>query len=150
MIRAYYNALFFLQQVKAEKDQSLIKGLPADSDINVWPAFINMVVVLALVVAFIFFLGWLFRKLAGNASSFGTGGFMKILSTLPLGDRRVLTVVKVGSRYFLMGISQNNINNLAELNEEEVNEVLLKENREEGSFARILKKMTGKEENTSQ
>lgn len=143
-------SLFSLQQNLLEKGKEAPASLTTATDIDIWPAFFNMVIVLTLVVAFIFLLSWLFKKIAGNSASFGGAGFMKVLSTLPLGDRRVLTVVKVGTRFFLVGISQNSINNLAELGEEDVKGILHGENPADGSFAKILRKMTGREEEKSQ
>jgi flagellar biosynthetic protein FliO len=145
------NAFLLFQQQAEETKETLTENLTKGTEIDLWPAFLNMIFVLAIVVGCIILLGWIMKKITGRAGGFGGSGFMSVISTLPLGDRRVLTVVKVGSRYFLMGISPGSINNLAELSEEEVEKVVNeKEPPTDTSFSRILRKMTGGEEEKPQ
>ena len=151
MILQFISALMLFQQENGEQKESLTGNLAKGTDIDLWPAFLNMIFVLTIVVACILLLSWLMKKFVGRAGSFGGAGFMKVISTLPLGDRRLLTVVKVGGRYFLMGISPNSINNLAELTEEEVGQIETDvEKPENSSFSQILKKLTGREEEKQQ
>jgi flagellar protein FliO/FliZ len=116
------------------------KDLEATSQFEVWPAFLNMIFVLALVVIGIILLAWLFRKFMGSRLALGNPSFMRLINSIPLGDRRFISILKVGEKYYLLGISNSDIRNLAELDKEEVEKGLNVEEQvaAEGGFAGIL------------
>lgn len=131
-----------LQILQTEEDVKLTER----AEFDFWPALINMIAVLALVVGLIVLLGWLLRRF-GGARFGGTPGsesLMKIVSTLSLGDKRSLAVIKVGQRYFLIGIAGEGLSNLSELEPEEVEKAMENQNvaTEEGGFAAIFRRFS--------
>jgi flagellar biosynthetic protein FliO len=135
-------SLSFVQEgeLNGNEAQPLAEG----SDFNIWPAFLNMVIALAVVIALIFLVLWLIRKFTGGKFTIGSGGLMKIAGTLPLGDRRFITVLRVAKRYYLVGITAGSITNLGELNAEEVERALEQVPVQgDSSFAKILSRIRG-------
>lgn len=140
---------YILGWIRQESDPE--KGVQASSEtattveFDVWPAFLNMVIALAVVVGLIIFVAWLLKALFGAKYAIGPSGFMQVLSSVPLGERRFISVVRAGERYFLIGITSGSIKTLAELEKEEVEKHLnvSSEASGENAFARILRKMRG-------
>ncbi len=48
---------------------------------------------------------------------------LKIVSTMPLGGSNSLQVVKVGERYFLIGVSKENITFISEVSKDDISEI---------------------------
>ncbi|MCL6414470.1 flagellar biosynthetic protein FliO [Aestuariirhabdus sp. Z084] len=65
---------------------------------------------LLLVVALIFVISWLMRRVSGI--TVGHGGKLKVLAGIPLGPRDRLVLVKVGDKQILLGASPGRINTL--------------------------------------
>lgn len=75
-------------------------------------------------------------------------GALQVMERLSLGPRNGLYLVRAGERYYLLGVSGENINCLAELEGEELQAFLAQENKNE--FKRYLDSfMTGAGENAS-
>ncbi|WP_122789970.1 flagellar biosynthetic protein FliO [Intestinibacillus sp. Marseille-P6563] len=83
-----------------------------------WLSLIGM---LLCVVVILYLAYWFTRRIAaGNNIRMRTGGrHMQVYDRLPLGQNKMLTVVRVGSRWFVLGISGEHITTIAELTEEE-------------------------------
>ena len=111
-------------------------------DYNLWPAFLNMIVVLGVAVIVLIFVIWLIKKLGGNQFALSNPDAMKLVNTLQLGDRKFVTVLKVGERHILLGVTNNSINTLAELTEDDIKKLPTQGSDSGGqSFAEILKKL---------
>lgn len=125
-----------------EKEDGTQPAEPRSFDM--WPAFINMLVVLALVVGLILVIAWVARKFTGKQFAIGSSGFMELVSTIPLGDKKFVSILRVGKKYILLGITGSQISNLGELQNEEVeNEIMKGHTDGEGSFAKLLKRFRG-------
>lgn len=68
---------------------------------------------LLVVLVVIFGLAWVVRKLNGQLPGQRAG--MKIVTSMALGTRERLLVVKVGNEYVLLGTTPNNIHYIKEL-----------------------------------
>ena len=70
--------------------------------------YMNLVLGLVAIIAFIFLVAWMLRRVGGtpNASS----GAMKIVSGLSLGNRDRVVLLQVGDQQILVGASPGNIN----------------------------------------
>lgn len=111
-------------------------------------SIISLASVLILTVL-ILYLSHLFTKSLGNGIGMKRGGTcMQMLDRLPLGQDKAVAVIRMGNRYYLIGIASSQITLLAELSEEEVP----KETEASSSFGgegyenfkNILKKYTNK------
>ena len=152
---AAYSLIRFLPSFIQEGEQAVngtqAKSLAEGSDFNIWPAFLNMVIALTVVIALIFLVLWLIRKFTGGKFTIGGGGLMKIAGTLPLGDRRFLAVLRVAKRYYLVGITAGSITNLGELNAEEVERELEQAPMQgDSSFAKIFSRIRGDKDEAKQ
>ncbi len=88
---------------------------------NPWMSLLGMVVVVAVVILLAYF----FTRYIVGGSWAGAAGFprksegLSVLVQTPIGKDQRLAVVQAGDRYFLVGITPQNISMLAELTEEE-------------------------------
>ena len=79
----------------------------------VGPGVLQWLLSCGLVIGFILFLGWLLRK--SRLIQPMTQGPMRVLSSLPLGTRERLLVVKVGEQQILLGTTPGRISFLCQL-----------------------------------
>ena len=79
----------------------------------VGPGLLQWLLSCGLVIGFILFLGWLLRK--SRLIQPMTQGPMRVLSSLPLGTRERLLVVKVGEQQILLGTTPGRISFLCQL-----------------------------------
>lgn len=91
-------------------------------DIGAWGAVLWMLVCVVAVIGLAY---WFTRFVVGRGLIPGTGRQqggkqMEILSQQTLGKDQRIAVVRVGTRYFLVGIAANSISTLAELTEEDI------------------------------
>lgn len=88
---------------------------------NPWASVLGMVIVVAVVIV----LSYLFTRYIVGGSWARATGFprknegLSVLVQTPIGKDQRLAVVQAGGRYFLVGITPQNISMLAELTEEE-------------------------------
>lgn len=87
--------------------------------------FIRMVVVLALVVASIYLVFRLMKRLSRPAQ--GKAGSIKVLASTALGAGKALHVVTLGSKGYLVGASENAISLIAEIDDKECLDALVLE-----------------------
>lgn len=83
-----------------------------------WLSLIGM----CLCVAVILYLAyWVTRRIAmGNmGGAMTSGGHMRIYDRLPLGQNKAVVVARVGLRWLVLGVSDEQITLLTELSEEE-------------------------------
>ena len=106
-------------------------------------ATLKMVGVLAVVLAVLFGLVFLLKKLSpmfGRRAA--AGQEMELLAQYPLGPKKVLAVVRIGERVLLLGVTDTNINLLTEIQDPDLVRRLI--NKETGpiqqGFGRMLKR----------
>jgi flagellar protein FliO/FliZ len=80
-------------------------------------SMLKLLAALLFVVGLIFVSAWVFRRFNGaRLPRRGAGRLaMRVAASLPLGERRYLTVVEVEERRFLLGVAPQSISMLAEL-----------------------------------
>jgi len=91
---------------------------------------------LAMLVAAVAVLAWLMKR---NATQGSGGSSMRLVAAQALGPRERLVVVHVGSRFFLLGHTANQVSMLAELAPEDVPQPGSR--LPENLFADLLKKL---------
>lgn len=109
--------------------------------------FIKVGIALGIVIAGI----WLVSKLLQKSGMTGTDSdVMGVRSTLPLGQNQYLQIVQVGSQYFMLGVTENQINLLDELTDNDVIRSIKNEEKQNGQpgnqgFGEIIKNAIGVE-----
>ncbi len=84
------------------------------------PGFITAAVTF-LMAAFIIYLSYVCSKYLGKGLvKGGSSKYMSIVDQLVVGQNRTLTIVRVSGRYLLLGITQEQIQVLTDLKEEEL------------------------------
>ena len=91
-------------------------------DIGAWGAVLWMLVCVVAVIGLAY---WFTRFVVGRGLIPGAGRQqggkqMEVLSQQTLGKDQRIAVVRVGTRYFLVGIAANSVSMLAELTEEDI------------------------------
>ena len=97
---------------------------------------LTVVLGLGLVLALIFGCSWFVKRMGGLPSA--GGGTIKVLSVLPVGTRERITLVEVGDKQLLLGVTAHQITTLHTFDEPVVNAADLKNNSE---FAQKLHQM---------
>jgi len=103
--------------------------------------FLRVILVLGVVIALIYALVWMLRKLTGIKA--GGGDEIRIYSTRPIKGNSALHLVEAGNRIFLIGSTDNSINLISEIDDREaIEEIRLSSSRTpaSGGFAKLLKK----------
>jgi flagellar biosynthetic protein FliO len=82
------------------------------SDFSLWRSMGALVLVLALMVAAV----WFLRKLqrGGIARKFGSALDMEIVGHLPLAQKQYLSVVRVGAQHWVLGITEQSVQYLGQ------------------------------------
>ena len=85
---------------------------------SVWPSLLWMVACIAAITGAAY---WFTRHVAGRGylPGLGRGGQMELLDQLALGREQRVVLARVGERYFLLGVTNNEISPLAEFTAEE-------------------------------
>lgn len=66
---------------------------------------------LMVVIALILAMGWVARRYSAFGQRSGTGR-MKVIATLPVGNRERVLLVQVGEQHLLLGVTSNMVNTL--------------------------------------
>jgi len=74
------------------------------------PAVLQTLAGLAIVLALIFALAWMSKRLSGGA--LGSHKFMKILAVQPLGTKEKILLVEVGGQQMMLGVTPGRISML--------------------------------------
>jgi flagellar protein FliO/FliZ len=96
----------------------------------------------------ILYLSYVFTKNLGKGIGLRRGGTcMQMLDRLPLGQDKAVAVVRMGSRYYLIGIASSQITLLAEVSEGDINIETNESSPSAGGegypdFKKLLKKYT--------
>ncbi len=107
----FYNYIIFLQsQIDTESNWSSKFGIGQ---------FFLFIVVFAIILFFAyFFTKWISSVKTGGKNN----GFFKVIVGMPLGGSNSLQLIKAGERYFLIGISKENVTYIAEIDKNDVPE----------------------------
>jgi flagellar protein FliO/FliZ len=92
---------------------------------SLFSAVIKMISALALVIALVYGALYLLRRLMGRRlRGSGGKGSLEVLETTYVGQHKAISLVRVGQRSVLVGVTDNQITTLTELDNEETEEIL--------------------------
>ena len=101
---------------------------------------VGMLIVMAVVL---FAAYWCTRRIAvSSVGKIGVrGGQMQVMDRLPLGQNKMLIVVRVSTRYLLLGVTNEQITLLREMTEEEIAhwQQPMEQQREATRFSDVIK-----------
>lgn len=122
------------------KSEDLLKGRSLGSGAFLW-ATLKMLIILALVCVFaVLVLRWFLPRLSGFQTK--KGDFLQIIRRFPLEQRKSLYLIRVGKEYHLIGVSEQNINYLVGVSEDQVknieNEINFISKKQKSSFLELL------------
>lgn len=109
--------------------------------LTIW-SFVSMVLILAGVVAAIYGLFFLLKRMSGQ--NYTDNNLIRVLSTKTLSSTRAVHLLSLGKRYLLVGSAENGVNLLAEIDDKESRdeiEVFLA--REDAPSRRSFKELIG-------
>jgi flagellar biosynthetic protein FliO len=148
-------ALVGLTMINVDPAQADLATGPAGSDAVEAPAsdpsltaaVVKMVSALAVVIAVVYAALYALRKLMGRKNGARGGrGSLELLETTYVGQRQSISLVRVGERSVLVGVTERQISTLTELDADET-AALAREiptPATEDSFSRALSRATGK------
>lgn len=110
--------------------------------------FIKMFFGLVFVIALIFFVAWITRKLK-LMQHFTTGYQIKNLATLSLGTREKICLIEVGDKQVLVGVAPGRVNQL-HVFEEEIKPTTAETTNVNNQFANVFKNALGITESKGQ
>ncbi|MBM3329503.1 MAG: flagellar biosynthetic protein FliO [Calditrichaeota bacterium] len=120
--------------------------MPVDSLASGWSSgvsfwqFAKVLLLLSVVLALLWGTVALLKRASGGRGSGASG--MSILGGLPLGPRRSLLALKVGSRVLIIGVTDHHISRLAEIDDPEAAAAFeASGSTPGGSFANLLERL---------
>ncbi|MCA1988606.1 MAG: flagellar biosynthetic protein FliO [Desulfarculus sp.] len=96
---------------------SVAKNPPELPEVGFTASLIQMLAALALVLALVLTLYWLARRFLPGQAARGPAGGLKVLGRLALGPRKGLVLVQVGARVLVLGVGEQGINALANIDD---------------------------------
>lgn len=112
---------------------------------NAVEGVIQLFVVLIMFL-FVLALAYLAARFAGRfQSNIQSRSNVRTIETARIGNNKYIQIVKIGSRYFAIGVGKDDVTFLTELKEEELNLDALKNNTK-GSFKDILSQLQKKKD----
>ncbi|WP_293264130.1 flagellar biosynthetic protein FliO [Neptunomonas sp.] len=121
-------ALLLISDISLAAEDAAVDAVR--EDVLTSQAIIQMLLGLALVIAVIFALAWVLRRVSNLQQ---THQKMKVVSSLSLGTRERAVLIEVGDKQLLLGVSPGNVTLLQSFSEK----VLVSSS--EGEFAKKLK-----------
>jgi len=104
-----------------------------------FPAFIRMICVLCIVVGIIILLSYVFRKFNFQGHfMLNAKKYMEVADTLYLGQKKSVTLLKVGKEFFLLGVSNNGINFLSKIEPDPECSAFSDQDKKKGKFSAVL------------
>lgn len=86
---------------------------------DIWAAAIGLLLMLLII-----YLAYIFSKfIAARAYGAGRCKYMKEQDRLAMGPEQFISIVKIGNGYYLIGVTKQNINMIAELTEDNMKEI---------------------------
>lgn len=96
-----------------------------ESDVSMLSAVIKMVSALVIVVLAVYAGLYMLRKLMGKKyGNNGRNGILDVIQTTFVGPHKAISLVRVANRSVLVGVTENQISTLTELNEAETADIL--------------------------
>lgn len=117
------------------------------SDPNVGAAIGKMVSALLIVVVLVYGALWLLKRMMGRRyTGKGGSGGLEVLQSTHVGPHKQISLVRVGKRSVLVGVTDNQISTLTELSPEETKDIIetVAETNPSASFSHMLSSATGK------
>jgi flagellar biosynthetic protein FliO len=111
----FYNCLIVLNVSALESDKKPYLQSTQDPIDSLLPMLVGLLVI----IAFIFFLAYLFKRF----SNLNTGTrLISIVESYAIGHKEKLAIVKVENEYFLIGITASSINPIGKLDSLQLND----------------------------
>ncbi|MFA5659323.1 MAG: flagellar biosynthetic protein FliO [Oscillospiraceae bacterium] len=92
---------------------------------EVFTLIISLAGIIALIMATYFGLRWLNKRV-----SFTPGSMIKVIERANLGPDKGLMIISVSGKYMLLGVSQQHIEKICDLDKEEIDKLLLEKNNQ--------------------
>ena len=103
--------------------------------------FLTVLLLFAFVVFITWFTTrWIAKLQKGQTNSSGSN--MEVLENLRVAPDKFLQIVRIGSRYFVIGVGKSEINTICEISEDDF---VLREPVSGGGFAAVLEKFKNKQ-----
>ena len=83
------------------------------------PGLVRTIVGLAIVIAVIYGLYWVLKKVKSSKDSTASGSGLETIATMPLGANRALHLVRSGREFVLIGTAEHSITPIRRYSEEE-------------------------------
>ncbi len=148
IISTFSGAFFLLSGNQSEQTS------PAWSESvpGFWSLVFKTIILLGFIIVLIYALLFLLRKFVYHKNFKKTNNSIQVLEYMPLVAKKSLCVVKVIDKILVLGISESNINKLAEVNDPEqqkkwLEALSLKSAKKTGSFAEQLQNILGHKKN---
>ncbi len=122
-------------------------GVPTAQETGVIGAIVKMISALVVVIASVYLGIYLLKRLTQKRPGQNTkSDVLEVLQTTHLGPHKAISLVKVGKRSVLVGVTDSRISTLTELDEAETQEMYAQAPSQEAgdSFAGTLKNATGR------
>lgn len=97
--------------------ESAAQAPPGAPEMGFTASLVQMLAALALVLALVLVLYWLARRFLPGQAARGPAGGLKVLGRLALGPRKGLVLVQVGARVLVLGVSEQGVNSLANIDD---------------------------------
>lgn len=107
---------------------------------GIFPLILSIIILLAIL-----YMAYLASKYLGGATARQSSAkHIKLLDSMAVGQDKAIAAIRVGERQFLIGITTGGISNLAELEQQDVQEMLLEEDASSAQqkFADMFKKLS--------
>ena len=112
-------------EAAASSPQTDVPTTPESEKPGLFSAVIKMISALALVIALVYGALYLLRRLMGRRlRGSGAKGSLEVLETTYVGQHKAISLVRVGQRSVLVGVTDSQITTLTELDNEETEEIL--------------------------
>ncbi len=108
---------------------------------EVFTLVISLAGVIALILATYFGLKWLNRKV-----NLSPGSIIRVVERINLGPDKALIIISLGQKYMLLGISQQHVEKICDLDNDEINRIIedKKEHGREPFAQQLMKAFTAK------
>jgi len=100
-------------------EKQVVNEEPVMPSTNILPAVIRMVSALAVVVVLVYMGLYVLKRMMGRRYGASGDGALEILQTTYVGQHKAVSLVRVGERSVLLGVTDNQISALTELDADE-------------------------------
>lgn len=141
------QAIIFATEVfsqSATPDTTSVSGQIAYSP-SLFGIVVKLIISMVLIVGLIYLTMYLLKKINNRAAGGGViGDTVRIIGRTFLSPKQALYLVRIGKKYAILGATENNVNMISELNDDEAQKIESREIGENsgsrgGKFAEIFK-----------